>query len=89
MSSPDVRAGMSMIMAACVANGRSVIENVYQVERGYHNIAQKLASLGASIQRVEIKPKRHNGLNCPKIVEDPASAGYKASLKPRLALWDP
>lgn len=53
MSSPDVRAGMSMIMAACVANGRSVIENVYQVERGYHNIAQKLASLGASIQRVE------------------------------------
>ena len=33
MSSPDVRAGMSMIMAACVANGRSVIENVYQVRK--------------------------------------------------------
>jgi UDP-N-acetylglucosamine 1-carboxyvinyltransferase len=53
MSSPDVRAGMSMIMAACIADGTSIIDNVYQIERGYHNIADKLNSLGASIKRVD------------------------------------
>ncbi|MDB2447206.1 UDP-N-acetylglucosamine 1-carboxyvinyltransferase [bacterium] len=52
MSSPDVRAGMSMVMAACIAKGTSIIDNVYQVERGYHNIAEKLNSIGASIKRV-------------------------------------
>ena len=53
MSSPDVRAGMSMVMAACIAKGTSTIDNVYQVERGYHNIAKKLNQLGASIQRID------------------------------------
>lgn len=52
MSSPDVRAGMSMIMAACIASGESIIDNIYQVERGYHNIVEKLTSLGASIKRI-------------------------------------
>ena len=51
LSSPDVRAGMSIIMAACIAEGTSVIENVYQVERGYNKIAEKLAALGASITK--------------------------------------
>lgn len=51
MSSPDVRAGMALIMAALVAEGTSKIDNIYQVERGYYNIEAKLRSLGAAIVR--------------------------------------
>lgn len=51
MSSPDVRAGMALIMAALVAEGTSVIDNIYQVDRGYFNIENKLKALGASIVR--------------------------------------
>jgi UDP-N-acetylglucosamine 1-carboxyvinyltransferase len=53
MNSPDVRAGMSLIMAALVANGTSVIDNIYQVERGYFDIENKLRNLGAVICREE------------------------------------
>jgi UDP-N-acetylglucosamine 1-carboxyvinyltransferase len=53
MSSPDVRAGMALIMAALVAEGRSVIENIYQVERGYFDIQRKLTAVGAKIVREE------------------------------------
>lgn len=53
MSSPDVRAGMAMIMAACIAEGESIIDNVYQVERGYANVVDKLTSLGAQINRAQ------------------------------------
>ncbi len=53
MSSPDVRAGMSMVIAALVAKGTSVIENIYQIERGYCDVFKKLSSLGAKIQREE------------------------------------
>lgn len=51
MNSPDVRAGMSLIMAALIAEGTSVIDNIYQVERGYFNIENKLKGLGAKIIR--------------------------------------
>jgi len=51
--SPDVRAGMSMLIAAMCAEGKSVIRNVYQIERGYENLTERLASLGALIERVE------------------------------------
>jgi UDP-N-acetylglucosamine 1-carboxyvinyltransferase len=51
LNSPDVRAGMSLIMAALVANGTSVIDNIYQVERGYFDIENKLRKLGAVICR--------------------------------------
>ncbi|MDR1587546.1 MAG: UDP-N-acetylglucosamine 1-carboxyvinyltransferase [Treponema sp.] len=47
--SPDVRAGMAMIIAAMCAEGRSVIRNVYQVERGYENLVGRFSSLGARI----------------------------------------
>jgi UDP-N-acetylglucosamine 1-carboxyvinyltransferase len=53
LNSPDVRAGMSLIMAALVANGTSVIDNIYQVERGYFDIENKLRKLGAVICREE------------------------------------
>ena len=50
--SPDVRAGMAMVLAALCAEGTSAINNIYQVERGYENLAARLNSLGARIQRV-------------------------------------
>lgn len=53
MSSPDVRAGMALLSAACVALGTSQIGNIYQIERGYENIDKKLESLGAAIRRVK------------------------------------
>ncbi|MDD9951844.1 MAG: UDP-N-acetylglucosamine 1-carboxyvinyltransferase [Zetaproteobacteria bacterium] len=52
MSSPDVRAGMALVMAACIAHGQSQIDNIYQVERAYYNIAAKLEGLGAHIRTV-------------------------------------
>jgi UDP-N-acetylglucosamine 1-carboxyvinyltransferase len=49
--SPDVRAGMAMLIAAMCAQGRSCIQNVYQIERGYENLTQRLQSLGARISK--------------------------------------
>jgi UDP-N-acetylglucosamine 1-carboxyvinyltransferase len=48
--SPDVRAGMAMVLAALCAEGKSTIHNVYQIERGYENLAQRLKLLGAKIK---------------------------------------
>ena len=53
--SPDVRAGMAMVIAAMAAHGESVISNVYQIERGYENLVERLKTLGAHIERVEVK----------------------------------
>ncbi len=53
LHSPDVRAGMSLLMAGLVAFGKSEIENIYQIERGYANIEKKLLGLGAAIKRVD------------------------------------
>ncbi len=52
MSSPDVRAGMALLMAATVAQGKSEIHNIIQIERGYEGIDKKLEKLGAAIKRV-------------------------------------
>ncbi len=49
--SPDVRAGMAMVIAALCAEGKSTIHNVYQIERGYENISERLRNLGARIIR--------------------------------------
>lgn len=51
MSSPDVRAGMAMVLAALVAEGTSSIHNIYQIERGYFEVERKLEALGAAITR--------------------------------------
>ena len=52
MVSPDVRAGMAMVIAALCAEGKSTIHNIYQIERGYENLAGKLQNLGAKIERL-------------------------------------
>ena len=53
LTSPDVRAGMAMVIAALSAEGKSVIRNVYQIERGYENLVNRLSSLGAKIERLD------------------------------------
>jgi UDP-N-acetylglucosamine 1-carboxyvinyltransferase len=53
MESPDIRAGMALLLAALAANGKSIIRNVGQIDRGYERVDEKLKSLGASIERVE------------------------------------
>jgi UDP-N-acetylglucosamine 1-carboxyvinyltransferase len=52
MESPDIRAGMSLVLAALAAQGDSVIRNVGQIDRGYESIDKKLRALGARIERV-------------------------------------
>ncbi len=51
MESPDIRAGMSLVLAALAAEGQSVIRNVGQIDRGYERIDEKLRLLGAQIER--------------------------------------
>ncbi len=53
VESPDIRAGMAMLLAALCAEGESIIDNVGQIERGYERIDERLRALGATIERVE------------------------------------
>jgi UDP-N-acetylglucosamine 1-carboxyvinyltransferase len=53
MSSPDIRAGMAMLLAALCAEGTSTIGNVGEIDRGYERIDERLRSLGARIERIE------------------------------------
>ena len=52
MTSPDIRAGVSLLIAALSANGKSTVLNIEQIDRGYENIEQRLRSLGADIKRI-------------------------------------
>ena len=54
MTSPDIRAGISLLIAALSANGTSTIHNIEQIDRGYQNIDQRLMAIGAKIERIEI-----------------------------------
>jgi UDP-N-acetylglucosamine 1-carboxyvinyltransferase len=54
MSSPDIRAGMALLIAALAARGSSTIQNVGQIDRGYQDIDKKLQALGARFQRVRV-----------------------------------
>jgi UDP-N-acetylglucosamine 1-carboxyvinyltransferase len=52
MSSPDIRAGVALLIAALSAQGKSTIQNIEQIDRGYQNIDERLIKLGADIKRV-------------------------------------
>lgn len=54
MSSPDIRAGVTLLLAALNAQGTSQIFNIQQIDRGYENIEQRLQALGARIRRVQV-----------------------------------
>jgi UDP-N-acetylglucosamine 1-carboxyvinyltransferase len=51
MESPDIRAGMALVLAALAAHGKSVIRNIGQIDRGYERVDVKLRGLGAEIRR--------------------------------------
>jgi UDP-N-acetylglucosamine 1-carboxyvinyltransferase len=53
MSSPDIRAGVALLIAALSAEGKSVIQNIEQIDRGYQYIDQRLAAIGADIRRIQ------------------------------------
>tara|TARA_R110002049_G_scaffold292275_2_gene476727 strand:- start:20 stop:1330 length:1311 start_codon:yes stop_codon:yes gene_type:complete len=53
MTSPDIRAGVSLLIAALSAKGTSIIQNIEQIDRGYENIDERLRAIGAKIERVE------------------------------------
>lgn len=52
LESPDLRAGISLVLAGLVAKGETTIENIYQIERGYENIVPRLQALGAKIEKL-------------------------------------
>ncbi|HET8885101.1 MAG TPA: UDP-N-acetylglucosamine 1-carboxyvinyltransferase [Salinimicrobium sp.] len=52
MVSPDIRAGVSLLIAALSAEGTSIIHNIEQIDRGYENIAERLQAIGAKIERI-------------------------------------
>ncbi len=52
LESPDIRAGMALVLAALSAKGESVIRNISQIDRGYQDVDKKLQALGANIQRI-------------------------------------
>src|SRR5436189_190351 len=56
VESPDIRAGMAMLLAALAAQGDSLIHNIGQIERGYERIDERLRALGAHIERLEGRP---------------------------------
>ena len=53
MTSPDIRAGVSLLIAALSAKGTSTIHNIEQIDRGYQNIDERLKAIGAKIERIE------------------------------------
>ncbi len=52
MSSPDIRAGISLLIAALSAKGVSTIQNIEQIDRGYERMDERLRALGAKIERI-------------------------------------
>ena len=52
MSSPDIRAGVALLIAALSAEGKSIIQNIEQIDRGYQYIDERLRDLGAEIRRI-------------------------------------
>jgi len=53
INSPDIRAGMALIIAALLAKGQSIVDNIYQIDRGYEKIDERLQALGADIKRIK------------------------------------
>ena len=54
MVSPDIRAGVALLIAALSAQGKSIIQNINQIDRGYERIDERLNALGADIKRVNL-----------------------------------
>jgi UDP-N-acetylglucosamine 1-carboxyvinyltransferase len=59
ITSPDIRAGMAMVLAALCARGKTVIRNIHQIDRGYSQLDEKLRQLGAHIERTPVGSTQH------------------------------
>ncbi|MEK7084901.1 MAG: UDP-N-acetylglucosamine 1-carboxyvinyltransferase, partial [Patescibacteria group bacterium] len=57
IESPDLRAGLAFVIAALAARGKSVVRNIYQIDRGYERIEERLSAVGARITREEADGK--------------------------------
>ncbi len=55
ITSPDIRAGMALLIAALAANGKTIIRNIQQIDRGYVKVEEKLTAIGAHIQRESLR----------------------------------
>jgi UDP-N-acetylglucosamine 1-carboxyvinyltransferase len=55
IASPDLRAGITLVLAGLIAEGKTRIENIYQIDRGYEKIEERLQKLGADIKRINSK----------------------------------
>ncbi len=53
LESPDIRAGMALLIAALAARGQSTIRNIGQIDRGYERVDEKIRALGGQIERVK------------------------------------
>jgi UDP-N-acetylglucosamine 1-carboxyvinyltransferase len=51
--SPDIRAGIALVIAGLIAEGQTEIDNIYQIDRGYEKLDERLRKLGADIKRLE------------------------------------
>jgi UDP-N-acetylglucosamine 1-carboxyvinyltransferase len=54
ISSPDIRAGMALLLAALAAKGETRISNIQQIDKGYERVDEKLTALGANIARIQV-----------------------------------
>ena len=54
VSSPDLRGGAALVIAGLVAEGETVVHNIYHIDRGYENYVGKLQSLGANVERTTL-----------------------------------
>jgi UDP-N-acetylglucosamine 1-carboxyvinyltransferase len=57
ITSPDIRAGMALVLAALAAEGETRIANIQQIDRGYERVDEKLSALGARISRIPVDDK--------------------------------
>ena len=75
MSSPDIRAGVALLIAALSAEGKSTIQNIEQIDRGYQNIDERLNNLGADIKRINIKKVKSPRISKNNHYNGPSGAG--------------
>ena len=52
LASPDIRAGIALVLAGSIAEGETVIDNIYQIDRGYEEIDKRLREIGVNIKRI-------------------------------------
>ena len=79
VESPDIRAGMAMLLAALCAEGRSEIGNIRQIDRGYERIDERLRELGARIERVATEPVAPRNLGVGNDPPDPQRHARRAA----------